>query len=196
MTSICSIPECGKKRVAQGFCATHRYRFKKFGDPHTVPKRPTFMLNFIEFAASYEADDCLIWPFHRGDNGYGLLGVGGKTRSAHRMVCEAVHGTAPANNVARHSCGNGKKGCVSGAHLSWGTPKDNSQDMVLQGRSLRGSQNPSSSLDEVKVLNIAAILADETDSQISRTYGVSSGAIWRIRTGRNWSWLTGIKKRA
>lgn len=37
--SICSIEGCGKKRVAHGFCAMHRRRFKTHGDPLYVRKK-------------------------------------------------------------------------------------------------------------------------------------------------------------
>jgi hypothetical protein len=30
---LCSIPECGKKYLANGYCAQHNARFKKYGDP-------------------------------------------------------------------------------------------------------------------------------------------------------------------
>jgi len=48
-------------------------------------------------------DWCLLWPFSRNENGYGLYGL--KNLKVHRLMCEYVHGPAPedkpeANGIA------------------------------------------------------------------------------------------------
>lgn len=34
----CKVDECNKKHFALGYCQSHYYRFKKYGDPHTKLK--------------------------------------------------------------------------------------------------------------------------------------------------------------
>ena len=38
MTKLCSIPDCGNKHIAKGFCGTHYMRCKRHGDPNTVSR--------------------------------------------------------------------------------------------------------------------------------------------------------------
>lgn len=85
---------------------------------------------------NHDGDGCLIWPFFRDPHyGRGRLGVEGEHLWAHRVMCELVHGPAPADKpLAAHSCGNGHLGCVHPKHLDW---KDNSQNQIerrLHGR--------------------------------------------------------------
>ena len=35
---VCAVPDCGKPLKAKGFCQTHYYRWRTYGDPLTVPE--------------------------------------------------------------------------------------------------------------------------------------------------------------
>lgn len=67
--------------------------------------------------------------------GYHILNVkvGGQGRnvSIHRLMCEAFHGAPQEGQVVRHL--NGVRTDNRPENLSWGTPKENSDDMLAHG---------------------------------------------------------------
>ncbi|WP_363551462.1 NUMOD4 motif-containing HNH endonuclease [Microbacterium sp. LWH12-1.2] len=67
------------------------------------------------------------------------LSMNGETISwcVHRLVCEAFHGQKPSGHVVRHL--NGVSTDNESFNLAWGTPAENSADMVAHGNS-RASQ--------------------------------------------------------
>jgi hypothetical protein len=81
--------------------------------------------------------DCIEWHLSRRSDGYGQVGrlVGGvkRTFKAHRFVWEQTNGPIPEGMDVLHSCDNPP--CVNLEHLSVGTQRDNSKDMVAKGRS-------------------------------------------------------------
>jgi hypothetical protein len=80
-----------------------------------------------------EITDC--WEFQGGKNniGYGMMRDGDKMRTTHRVSYEEHNNIKiPTGLVVMHSCDN--KICCNPAHLSVGTHKDNSQDMIRKGR--------------------------------------------------------------
>lgn len=82
----------------------------------------------------HTGDACLIWPFFRNHEGYGVLGYFGKVRKAHRVMCILVNGEPPDPKlVTAHSCGNGHLGCVHPQHVSWKTIRQNRLDANLHG---------------------------------------------------------------
>jgi hypothetical protein len=79
--------------------------------------------------------DC--WEFQGGKNniGYGMIRDGKGMRTTHRVSYEEHSQTKiPPGLVVMHSCDN--KICCNPAHLTVGTHKDNSQDMIRKGRHL------------------------------------------------------------
>lgn len=59
----------------------------------------------------------------------------------------------------------------------------------------RGDDHPTAKLKELEVLAIHERLKlDENASQIAREYGVHQSAIYKIKTGKSWGWLTGRGK--
>lgn len=78
---------------------------------------------------------CWIWDGSTGNSGYG------KTRffksmdvQAHRLAYAAWHGAIPDDMCVLHSCD--VRCCVNPAHLSLGTKKQNSLEMVQRGRNV------------------------------------------------------------
>jgi hypothetical protein len=77
--------------------------------------------------------DCWEWNGGKNNIGYGLIRDGAKMRTIHRVSYEEHNNTKiPAGMVVMHHCDN--KCCGNPKHLSLGTHKDNSQDMIQKGR--------------------------------------------------------------
>lgn len=191
---ICSVTECGNNALARGWCAKHYYRWLRHGDPlggrATFDGEPaTFYRNVV---LTYEGDDCLIWPFGRSDNGYGVINGGRRSKVVSRRVCEDEHGPAPSPaHHAAHSCGNGHKGCVNRRHIDWKLPVENSADQARHGTQVRGSRQHASRLTEDQVRLIRRQLASgEQTASIARSFSVTPGSIRDIARGKNWGWLT------
>ena len=80
-----------------------------------------------------DVTDC--WEYQGGKNniGYGLIRDEKKMRTAHRVSYEEHSQTKiPSHLVVMHSCDN--PCCINPAHLSLGTRKDNTKDMMDKGR--------------------------------------------------------------
>ncbi len=191
----CSIEGCGKRVYGHGWCNTHYQRWRRHGDPHVVNKTmPHQTQQALEEAIAYAGNDCLFWRFGTDSGGYGRIMVDGRDQQVHRLVCEAHNGPPPATkSFAIHSCGNGRIGCVTPQHLRWGTPKENSGDMILHGRSSRGAKHGQSfGLNDRQVLDIYhRAWAGENQSEIGARYGVTKGRVNNIKHGKSWAWLTG-----
>lgn len=133
-----------------------------------------------------EQEECLLFPFGCGADGYGLVWMGGKMIRAHRWVCEEAHGQPPStNHHSAHSCGNRK--CVNKRHLRWASRAENEADKVVHVRSNRGERQGGSKLTTEAVLKIRA--ATGVQRRIAKEFGVSEQAISAIKNRRTWSWL-------
>ena len=87
--------------------------------------------------------DCVIWCGLCDRDGYGVIGIGrAKQYRVHRIVWELAYGEIPSGMLVCHKCDNPP--CVRLEHLFLGTPKDNTQDMLLKGRKVtpRGEAHP------------------------------------------------------
>lgn len=119
-----------------------------------------------------------------------VLGAGDGTKrsmSIHRLVAAAfVGGQSSAQTVVRHINGNPDDNRPE--NLAWGTPADNSKDMIQHGNSLRGEKHHKAKLTEADVLEIRA--STEGPVKAAGRFQVSVATIESIRAGRNWGWLT------
>ena len=189
---LCAVEGCGKPYHAYGYCSRHAYHFKVHGDPlggrrGASPGEPQ---RWIKENASYQGDDCLIWPFERTRHGYGTVRQNGKKRVASRVMCEEAHGEAPSpKHEACHSCGRGDHGCMTPKHLRWGTKFDNSADRIAHGTWIHGETVPASKLTRDQVIEIAALKGTMTQRQIAEKFGVGVGAVGHIHAAERWKWL-------
>jgi hypothetical protein len=88
------------------------------------------LLNKIEIDNS---TGCWVWQGGKNNLGYGMIRDNKKMRTAHRVSYEEHSQTKiPKHLVVMHSCDN--PACVNPAHLSLGTRKDNTKDMMIKGR--------------------------------------------------------------
>lgn len=144
-----------------------------------------------EVVFPYQGDECLIWPFNR--SGYARLissRKSGRSALVSRLVCEAENGPPPSpKHHAAHSCGNGTKGCVSRRHLSWKTPKENSDDKILHGTHNRGERNGRAKLSATQVREILSLKGALAQRAIARRFGVSHGYVSRIHNRKYWTYV-------
>jgi hypothetical protein len=161
-------------------------------------------------------DEC--WPWQGSlavNGGYGLFDRrrDGERLSvrAHRLAYELLVGQIPDGAMLRHDCDNPP--CVNPKHLTPGTAKDNSQDMVARGRHWthqrphdvprgedhwtatrgtntlpRGEGHPNAKLSASDVKEIRRQYAGKKLSQraLAEKYGVSQGTVWQIVNGNYW----------
>lgn len=146
---------------------------------------------FEDVVMTYEGTDCLIWPYGKV-GGYAVHRVDGE-HYACRAICKRVYGPANENMEAAHSCGNGRKGCVTKSHLSWKTPKENTADQLLHGTIQRGERHARSVLKEQDVIEIMSLRGVVPSKELAKRYGVGQSAISSIYSGQSWNWLTKIK---
>lgn len=79
------------------------------------------------------SNDCWIWQGGINNIGYGMMRDGQKMRTVHRVSYEEHNQSSiPSHLIVMHSCDN--KLCCNPNHLSLGTRKDNTDDMVRKGR--------------------------------------------------------------
>lgn len=140
--------------------------------------------------------ECWLW---RGPDGggsratpYGVLCVNGVRYATHRFSYELHKGSARGKFVC-HRCDNPK--CVNPEHLFLGTLQDNVADMVGKKRqasgerihAAKGEESPNAKL---KPEDVFAIRSDRRKhKEIAQTYGISTGLVSHIKSGRAWKHL-------
>lgn len=191
--AVCSIKDCGSsRRVRNGLCEKHYNRWQKYGDPlgfkgAEIGEASAY---YRDVVIPYAGNECLIWPYSCVD-GYGVLWRDGMSRRVSRLVCEETKGPPPTpQHESAHSCGKGHIGCVTKGHLSWKTPKENSEDKIIHGTSGRGEKNAMAKLTEDQALEILSLRGKEMTKATATRFGVSTSAIEAIQSGRNWACLS------
>lgn len=134
-------------------------------------------------------------------NGYGKVGMGGKTWLAHRLAWTMFVGPIPEGMHVCHRCDN--RACVNVNHLFLGTRRDNMQDMIAKGRARfvgltsanyrppeprRGDLNGRAKLTAEQVADIRQA-GGERMVDTARRFGVSFSTVQRIKSGVGWSHL-------
>lgn len=124
----------------------------------------------------------------RGYNRFVLYDENGQDKKffAHKLVLLAYIGKPPDNMpVCRHLDGNRQNNNVS--NLKWGTHKQNSNDMILHGRSLKGEKNHNTILNEESVHKIFSLVADGFSfEKIAKMYKCSATNISNITYREIW----------
>lgn len=128
--------------------------------------------------------------FVRGRLGH--LGVNltreGKYRmhSVHVLIATTFHGPKPsADHLVMHLDDNPANNRAD--NLEWGTPAENSKQMVERGRSARGDRIPWAKLAADQVTAIREALARGISTRnLARIYNVAPSTIQDIASGRSW----------
>lgn len=120
--------------------------------------------------------------------GYRRTSAGAGTRYnpyVHALIALAFIGPRPVGQVVRHLNGNRRDNRAE--NLAYGTPLQNSTDMVQHGNSLKGVKNPSAILTETQVTEIRAALKEgATQKSLATAYKVSQTTIRNIKTRMTW----------
>lgn len=155
----------------------------KRGDGWSTQRGQGATYRFLLGLKDHQGDECVIWPFSRVRNGYGIFGYLGKHHYAHRFMCEMVNGPAPSPDYdASHTCGHGRQGCVNPRHLEWKTESQNHLDRRRHGTSAtnKWGQHGKLSLDTVRAIRCLEGLT--TNMELARRFDVSVDTIRRIFT--------------
>lgn len=190
----CSVDGCeAEVRVKSlSLCQKHYVRFKTHGSVDFKKyARGTLEERFWNYVDKKSEDECWHWTGQILSNGYGRISVGSKkdgAEGAHRVSWKLFNKKdIPDGMFVMHKCDN--PSCVNPHHLSIGTPKENTQDMIAKGRkrvvSPKGEGNGKSLLNEDRVKIIKA--STLSHAALARELGVSPNCVRGVRIGRTWT---------
>lgn len=190
MQKICQFDGCAKRHYGRGYCGMHYLRWRRYGDPSIRLKAAKGDLDdWLRKHVNYSADECLIWPFGKREDGRGSISSD-EYHTAHRAMCALAHGDPPTEeHEAAHSCGNGHLGCVHPSHLRWATRIENLNEMDEHGTRARRAQHGRAKLNESDVTNIRYTCkeGDLSQRKIAEMFGVSQSSISLIANGKTWA---------
>lgn len=129
----------------------------------------------------------------RDSDGYwmAILSFDGKRRGVkiHQLVCSYFNGKRPIDKtMVAHRDGNKENNHKN--NLYWATCKENKEDSIRHGTSVRGERHGSSKLSEAQVRQIKTLVRGGAHvGDLSTRFGVERHAISRIKAGISWGWL-------
>lgn len=135
---------------------------------------------------------CRLW-LGEAKRGYGKIGTieSGvtKTRLAHRVAWELVHGPIPKGMFVCHKCDT--PACCNADHLFLGTQTDNVADKVAKGRQSRGESHGLAQLTDETVKSILSRFRKQqaTVNDLAAEYGLTRNYILKIIRGTRWKHL-------
>jgi len=132
---------------------------------------------------------------HKSGHKCVYLSLNGKLfkRYVHRLVLEAFAGPCPNGKEGCHYDGNPANNELT--NLRWATRKENAEDTIRHGTTLRGERNKRAKLNSVQVRSIRRLLNSNVLSlqEIARLFNVARSTISQIKRGYRWGWLTGVQ---
>lgn len=135
--------------------------------------------------------DCVLWIGGVNSSGYGSLRYGGRTRKAHHVAYERVHGPLPISRagfqdfVLLHTCDNRR--CVNPAHLRLGTQLENIADRQSKRRQAAGERHSRAKLTRLDVDRIReSRLLGAKQVDLAAAWGMSRRSIRAIINGDHW----------
>lgn len=186
----CSVDNCTDKYYAKGFCSKHYQIFKRHNNVIGIKTHASLEERFWRFVDKKTDGECWNWTGNLVA-GYGRISLGARKDGAigsHRFSWE-LHNkqSIPSGMVVMHSCDNPL--CVNPNHLSVGTYKDNTQDMIAKGRKVTvaplGTENGKALINEEVVKEIRA--SNLSHAELGRQFNVSPNCIRGVRIGRTWN---------
>lgn len=192
MKKVCSVEGCSVQARSLGLCQKHYVRQKLYGNTSGgVKPHAPLEERFWRFVEKKSACECWNWSGQIMPNGYGRVSAGSKLDGgigAHRVSWSLFNKRdVPHGMYVMHSCDN--RSCVNPHHLSIGTPKDNTQDMIAKGRKRvvaplgEGNGKAKLTVEKVKLIKQSNLKTAE----LARQFGLSQNCIRGVRIGRTWS---------
>lgn len=190
--AYCCVDCCINLVYAKGLCEKHYQRNRKFGNPlggikNQGPVEERFW-RFVE-----KSDGCWLWIGNKSKAGYGRISVGTKSLGyvqSHRLSWE-IHNkkSIPNGLVVMHKCDN--PSCVNPDHLSVGTYKENTQDMISKGRKRTVAPVGEANGKSLLTAEQAKEIKESTLSMaaLARKFGVSPSCVRGVKIGRTWKHL-------
>lgn len=129
---------------------------------------------------------CWLWMGGLSGTGYGGIEEKGKSIGTHRANYEKLVRPLNSKEVLRHTCD--IRCCINPSHLIPGTTKENQEDKVRRGRSLKGIKNSQSKLTENQVIEIYK--SGKSQRELGREYKVSSHVVFLIIHRKTWTHVT------
>lgn len=162
-----------------------------FDDGYTPPRRGKNSYKQIKYYIN--ENGCWICTSHakaKHRRNYPVIERHGKHQRLSRYMFKVVNGYIDENKVVMHSCDNPE--CINPDHLSLGTHKENTHDMIAKNRKPVGEAVIGAKLTEDQVIDIF------NDSRgcntLAKEYGVSKKTILNIRHGKTWKHLGLLKE--
>lgn len=121
----CAYYDCGRQQYAHGLCNQHRameLAGKGLRPIQPLPGSPAERL----YASVEKTEKCWVWTGFLKPEGYGHIGVAGRTVLVHRLAWELERGVIPAGIEVDHRCRN--RACVRVEHLQLVTHKLNQEN--------------------------------------------------------------------
>ncbi len=129
------------------------------------------------------ANGCIEWTGRCDKDGYAQYGE--KGNRVHRIVYEKHNGPIQENNCICHTCDNPR--CINIDHLWEGTNKQNNEDKVSKGRSVKGEKHHKSKLCVEDIICIKALYEYGTfQKKIAQKFNVSQSTISTIIRNEGW----------
>lgn len=170
--------------------------------PKGVYERKSEQERFWEKVDVRGEDECWVWTASKDPDGYGWFSFtcvdGNKdTISAHRysLMMKLDDFGLSTSILTRHTCDN--RACVNPNHLTSGSAKDNSADMIERNRQSCGEKHHSAKMTEAQARD--CIETYQADKQSGRLYGslerlakkhhLSKQVIYRCVSGKTWCHL-------
>ncbi len=191
--NICKFQGCKRSVLARGWCSPHYAQWLKYGTVTKLKQSLTTRERFRLYVQKTET--CWLWTgavdkdgygrfaFSSGDEFFDESGVKGQV-GAHQFSLAMKLGRWPTQQ-ALHRCD--VPGCVRAAHLYEGSYDDNARDRVERGQAPRGEGHGRSKITEQDVRDVRS--GARTARQVAEERGVTTGAVYHAKNGRNWKWL-------
>jgi hypothetical protein len=166
----------------------HSLKTKRLMSANRLTRHPVLQ-RFWSRVKKEPGSHCWMWTGDPGVDGYGRIWVVTRSVLAHRYSWILHYGNIPKGKWVLHKCDT--VGCVRPDHLFLGTPRDNIEDMLKKGRSLRGERHNLAKLNESQVIRVLQWKQGEGQSlrELAQELGVGLGCLGLIRSGITWKHL-------
>lgn len=185
--STCTAGGCTRKVKARGLCQAHYRRHLRGAELitpiGTANGEPIAWIR--RMVANSRSHECVVWPFAKDGDGYGMISRSGVMRRASQVVLETVGQPRPTpDHIAAHApsvCHN--PSCVNPDHLRWATHAENASDELIDGTRAYGENHGNAKLTRD---DIVSIRADSRPPRfIAAEFGCTTATVWSIKANKS-----------